>query len=327
VALFANDAIGNFVMATPILQMMRAEWQPSEIHYFGGSRTRELQDASDLFDRSVCLLGMSADEVRILLDERQSYDLVVNLESSAFAKTMAGLVAGDKTFVAGPCIGSGGRGELPFGMDERGKLWADREWTSETLTARYPFLVTGFISDIFARLCYLEGNLPPYRVPVAPPPISIPEVLIATAASSDDKLWHVASWCELIAALRAQGLRVGLLGAPPAAQAAHWEGAAQEESLLGPDMAEDLRGRLSLPQVCGALASAKGVATLDNGILHLAAAVGAPTVGLYRHGIHRLWAPPVPHLTVLTPGEGGEVRQIPPGTVLEALRRRLREAA
>ena len=53
-----------------------------------------------------------------------------------------------------------------------------------------------------------------------------------------------------------------------------------------------MRGRITLPQVAGAIAKAKAVVSLDNGILHLACSTATPTVGLYRNGIHRLWAPP-----------------------------------
>jgi len=77
---------------------------------------------------------------------------------------------------------------------------------------------------------------------------------------------------------------------------------------------------MRLPAVAGALARAKAVLTLDNGILHMAAAAGAPTVGLFRHGIHRLWAPPVAGLTVLTAGEGKPVSEIQPERVIEAVR-------
>ena len=111
----------------------------------------------------------------------------------------------------------------------------------------------------------------------------------------------------------------GLLGAPVSQQAQHWKGASAEDELVGDGLAIDLRGAFSLPQVVGALGAAKAVLTLDNGILHLAAATSTPTVGLYRHGIHRLWAPPAPNVTVLTAGEGNPVSAIDPAAVLSAL--------
>lgn len=319
IGVIANDALGNFVMATPLLQLLRAERKPERLTFFGGARTWELQAASDLCDQTFVLQGATVAEVRQMLEMSGQFDLMVNLESTPFSKAMAGLLAGEEGLVAGPCIGAGGRGELPYASDDRGRLWADREWTASNLISNYPFLRSGFISEIFARLCYLEGELPPYRVPMADPGKPIPDVLIATAASLPEKLWDVANWRESIERLRLAELTVGLIGAKPSAQSQHWHGADAESELIGDDLAEDLRGKWTLPQVVGALARARAVLSLDNGVLHLAVAAGTPTVGLYRHGIHRLWAPPSPLLRVLTPGEGAPVSRIPIEDALAAL--------
>lgn len=80
----------------------------------------------------------------------------------------------------------------------------------------------------------------------------------------------------------------------------------------------DLRGVLSLPQVVGALQSADLVVSIDNGILHLAAAGDTKCVGLYRHGYDRLWAPPAPKLKVVTPEAKRHVSAITVSTVLDA---------
>lgn len=319
VGVVANDAIGNFVMATPLLQLLRTERRPSKLTFFGGTRTRELQDASDLFDESVMLHGASTRDVRTLLEREGTFDLIVNLESTPYSKTVVGLLAGEGGFVAGPCIGLGGRGELPFSDDARGDLWRDKQWIAADVTKRYPFLRSGFIAEIFARLCHLEGELPAYRLPVAPSGRSVPDVLIATAASLPEKLWPIEHWRLTLLALRDRKVSVGLIGAPPKQQAHHWQGASVEDQLVHEDLVLDLRGAFTLPQVVGALGAAKALLTLDNGILHLAAATTTPIVGLYRHGIHRLWAPPVPNLTVLTAGEGSTVADISPDQVLAAM--------
>lgn len=323
IAVIANDAIGNFVMATPLLQMLRWELDPCRIHYFGGGRTRELQEASDLFEAHSLLQGSSAPQVRAILDLAGTFDLLVNLESTPFSKTIAGLLAGDSGQVCGPCMGKGGRGELPYPNDPRGDLWRDKEWIAEGITSRYPFLRSGFISEIFARLCYLEGELCPYRVPIEDPIAEIPPILIATAASLPEKLWPLESWRAVLQDLKASKIGVGLLGAPPAQQAEHWKGASLEDDLVMEGLVRDLRGAFSLPQVTGALSKCRAVLTLDNGILHLAAASGTPTIGLYRHGIHRLWAPPFGNVEVMTPGEGRPVSEISPALVLERLQSRL----
>lgn len=321
VAVLANDAIGNFSVATPLLQMLRSELCASTIDYYGGTRTTELQQASDLMDWHCAMHGTNPSAVVAIIAERRNtveYDLVINLEQTSMAAFAAAAICNGDTAVVGPCLGPGGRAALPFADDERGRLANDREWIAADLMARYPFLQTGFIGEIFCRLAYLEGRVPQHRVPVAQPAIAIPDVLIATSASLPEKLWPVEKWLHVLQPLNTAGITVGLIGAKPSAGRS-WLGGDDEQRLVDSGLAEDLRGRLTLPQVAGALGQAKAVLTLDNGILHLATAVGAPTVGLFRHGIHRLWAPPGANLKVIVVDQGQPVSEIPVETVWQAL--------
>lgn len=325
IAVIANDALGNFVAATPLLQMLRFKWDPCHIEYFGGWRTWELQSASDLFDNSYPLHGEIFRDIAKLIVDSRPFDLVVNLEQQPIARAAAALLAGPEGFVAGPCFNFDGRGDLAYSDDEVGQLAQDKNWLAEDTPQRYSFLDSGFIGEIFCRLCYLEGPVPTYNVPSADPERDIPDILIATAASLPEKLWPIEKWIATVQAIKQssnQAIRVGLLGAKPSEQGKHWKGADEEEKLIEAGI-EDLRGLFTLPQVVGALERARAVLTIDNGILHLATAAGTPTVGLFRHGIHRLWAPPFANLTVLTPGEGREVADIELETVREAIARAL----
>jgi ADP-heptose:LPS heptosyltransferase len=65
----------------------------------------------------------------------------------------------------------------------------------------------------------------------------------------------------------------------------------------------DLRGRYPLPAVAGALARARACVTIDSGIMHLAAAVGTPTVAIFGGSPWRLWSPPVSWVQTLLPVE------------------------
>lgn len=318
VAVIANDAIGNFVVATPLLQMLRRELKPAHIHYYGGIRTWEMQRASDLFEWSYPLHGSSFGSA--CRDSKGPYDLVVNVERTENAMALAAFLEGNDTQICGPCMGA--RGAMPFSTDARGDLWQDQEWVSPLLTERYPFLTTGFIGEIYARLAYLEGEVPGYRAPTEIT-LSPCDVLVATSASLPDKLWPVAKWVTVFERIQALGLKVGLIGAKPSVQKAYWEGESDEDQMVVSGLVTDLRGEYTLPQVAGILASCRLVLTLDNGILHLACAGGKPVVGLFRNGIHRLWAPPAPALTVLIPPVAEAVCEIELETVWEACRRHL----
>jgi hypothetical protein len=294
---------------------VRSELRPCRLVHYAGTRTAELQAAGTVADEAVSLHGATTDEFRAMLQRAGEFDLIINVEATSFSKAFAGLLAGEATLVAGACIARGGWGDLPFPADDRGNLWRDTEWIGPGLTARYPFLRSPFIGEIFARLCYLDGALPAYQLPIAEPMGAVPSVLISAAASLPDKLWPVEKWRVVLGDLHRAGHDIGLLGAPPSQQSLHWLGAGVEDVLVREGLVRDLRGAFPLPGVVGALRKATLALTIDNGI-----------VGLFRHGIHRLWAPPAPRLTVLEPGEGRVVADIPVDVVQRAVAERLRDA-
>lgn len=315
VVLIVNDALGNFVAATPLLRMMQAAgWSTTLLC---GRRVWEFVPGNPLFERAYPLFGTPPAEIMPLI--AASGRLVVNLENTGYAKAVAAVACQKNGHVCGPCVDGEGRNDLPYPDDPRGRLWADPEWVADDLTARYPFLRSGFIGEIFCRLAYFDGPIAPYQVPWRPSPIEVPDILVATSASLEEKLWPVEKWREALLRLRSAGYSVGLLGAKPTQQNRYWIGFATEERLVEEGLVHDLRGRLALPEVVGALSACRAVLTIDNGILHLACASGTPTVGLFRYGIHRLWAPPAEALRVLTPAPGEAVESIPVDRVTEAV--------
>lgn len=316
IAVVTNDALGNFIVATPLMQMLRARHSPSALDYYGGVRVQEFAEASSLIDRFVPMYGTDPRAFAAGLCE--PYDLVVNVEATAYAKCAAAMLTGTQGSVCGPCLDAEGRLDLPFPNDQQGALWQDEEWIAADLVERYPLLTTGFIGEIFCRLAYLEGVLPGYQVPTEPPGVEVPDVILSCSASLEAKLWPKESWLGLHSALKDRGLSVGVVGAKPSDQGRFWLGAEAEDALVS-EGACDMRGRLSLPQVAGAIAMARSVVSLDNGILHLACSTDTQTVGLYRNGIHRLWAPPAPELRVIEPGQGAGVPSIPLQTVTAAI--------
>jgi ADP-heptose:LPS heptosyltransferase len=306
--------------------MLRQKWKPSVLHYYSGTRTEELWMEDPNIDWGFPLHG-SEPHFSVLNAYaeigQERYDLVVNMEWGTWAKCFTAVISSLNTYVCGPSMGSDGRTDLAFEEDPQGKLWLDQEWLSANLPLKYPFLKSGFIGEIFCRLAYLEGEVPPYEVPRRDISTGIPDVIISAAASLPEKLWPLEKWIDFAQRCKTEGLTVGLVGAKPTAQSLFWKGSSEEEQLIERRLVQDLRGSFRMPEVVGALAKAKAVVTIDNGILHLASAAGAPTVGLYRYGIHRLWAPPYHNLAVLTPEDGEPVASIDSAKVWEALQRAL----
>lgn len=304
IAVMSNDAIGAYVTTTSLLQMVRAKYPDCELWYFGGDRVKEFAEKTSLFDKYYSLLGTGFGQWMKDIGKMPQFDLVINTEQMAFNKLTSALLTQDHGFVCGPCAGHGGRVDLPFEDGLRGKLWEDREWVSSHVMEKYPFLRSGWIVEIFARLAYLEGPVPGYDLPCADPGMHIPEVLFNTGASLDNKLWTLEKWAELAKRLNAEGVRIGLIGAPPKQGAIHWKGGDVDAFLVEKGLVEDLRGKFTLPQVVGAIDAAKHVVTIDNGILHISAFRKTSVTGLFRNDINRLWAPPAPNVTALTPPVG-----------------------
>jgi ADP-heptose:LPS heptosyltransferase len=305
IAVVANDALGNYAISTPLVKMLRARHAPRAIHYYSGARVQELWSVDRNIEKGFNLLGSPPNDT--LRAAHGPYDLVVNIEQSSWPKCFTSSICEQDSFVCGPALAPDARGDWAYPEDERGDLWRDQGWVAPDLAERYDFLESGFVAEVFCRLAYLDGPVPKYSIPTADPERDIPELLIATSASLPEKLWTADKWIEL---LRKLGMTAGLIGAKPNPQQQFWQGFADEERIVASGLVQDLRGEMKLPEVVGALGRARRVISLDNGIMHLAASTGTPTTSLFRHGIHRLWAPPYSNLTVLTPGEGVPVSAI-----------------
>jgi ADP-heptose:LPS heptosyltransferase len=310
-AIISFDALGNYVVATPLIQMLAQKG--IEVHYFGGTRIAEFADNEPLVARHYPLFGSPLGA----FSSEGPFDLVVNFENTAYAQVTAAQLAGENTLVVGPAVRPDGREPLPWPDTDLGRLAADPDWTAPDLTAKYPVLQSGFIGEIFCRLTGLDGPIPAPRVPLQPT-ASPADVIVTATAKTPDKLWSAENWVDLTDHLKSKGKTVGVVGAKPSEQGKFWTGGDAEAAMIAAG-ALDLRGLYTLPQVAGVLASALRVVALDNGLLHMAAAVGAQSVGLYRHGIHRLWAPAVPNLKVLEPGPERDVDQIPLADVVKAV--------
>ena len=102
-----------------------------------------------------------------------------------------------------------------------------------------------------------------------------PYAMIMPSASRDDKLWPVSDWHAVFDLLTQRGLQLKLLAGTPT------EAERAQALIQGRSNAEVLpRGPLT--ETAHYLASATLMVGLDSGLTHLSAALGRPTVGIYK---------------------------------------------
>ena len=124
-------------------------------------------------------------------------------------------------------------------------------------------------ADLVAPDAWTEAAAPFHRAD------GLPMALLAPgAAGGSAKQWPIASWTALAQRLLKEGVPTAVIGR-------------QEEAGLGQAMADqapgllDLTGKTSLAALGGLLSQAALVVANDSGTMHLAAALGAPTLGIY----------------------------------------------
>jgi heptosyltransferase-2 len=171
------------------------------------------------------------------------------------------------------------------------------------------------LGGAFLRTGPFEGALPdpafpacdailPALVPAGPPVIA----LAPGTTYGEAKTWPLDRAAEFLCeALAGNRNRVVLLGdaqARPLAEAlAGKVGMATESTLEKGGALTDLTGRTDLTRVAAVLKSCRGFVGNDSGLMHLAAALGVPTVGIFGSS-NPDWTAPRGKRTVAVAAEG-----------------------
>lgn len=133
-----------------------------------------------------------------------------------------------------------------------------------------------------------------------------PFLVIHPDASCTTRLWPASSYARLINSLRGRGLKIVLVGRKEAGDCA------RDVCRLVSYPVVDMTAQTSLPQLVSLLRLSRAVISNDSGPVHLAAAVGAPTVSIFlrrQPGINpERWKPLGPKTRIVLPPQGREVR-------------------
>ena len=123
-------------------------------------------------------------------------------------------------------------------------------------------------------------------------------VALAPGAVGPGKKWPTENYAELAKALVGDGASVWILGGP-----LERELAMQIVSYAGPGV-HDLTGN-DLRDAIVALKAADLAVSNDSGLMHIAAAIGTPTIGIFGPTDPRLWGPLNPLAAVVEPQRNG----------------------
>ncbi|MGQ0546418.1 MAG: glycosyltransferase family 9 protein [Betaproteobacteria bacterium] len=112
-----------------------------------------------------------------------------------------------------------------------------------------------------------------------------PYVVVHPVAMFAYKSWTREGWRDLVAWLRAEGLKVALTGGPSAEERAYCAALAAEPDVV------DLSGRLSLGELAELVRGCRLYVGPDTSVTHLAAACGVPTLALFGPSNPVKWGP------------------------------------
>ncbi|MCP9775654.1 glycosyltransferase family 9 protein [Cyanobium sp. WAJ14-Wanaka] len=307
IVVLGSCKVGNFVVSTPVLRGLKARFPKAVLGFVGSELTADFEAALDAIDWRLSWddpapgAGLRLQQELAQLQQRHGpVQLAVNLDG--FNPVTCSLVPWlNPCFVAGGSLTANLRRQLPWGELPQQHFLADPEWDSPAFLDRYRgVFASNYIAELFCRLAFVADYADPTAIelPASDPPFEVPELLIHCTTARGAKLWPFSHWRQVVEFATGRGWRVGLVGSPPAAQREAYNAGDGEEDLLASTGLEDLRGRTSLMELAGAAQRARAVISVDAGPLHIAAAVGTPTLAVVGNdgaGVGaspvRLWLP------------------------------------
>ncbi len=285
ILVLALDRLGDTLQATPTLQALRARFRDASIDLYALQPYKEAFDGCPYVTRFVPISpphlvryqteadrlvtgATPSTEVSQLVEtlRGERYDLVVNLVASGFAAWLAG--ASGARFLVGNYV------------------LADGRWLFEGQGFVYQLSLLDFrdenpfnFVDLYRVNVLAEQGMPTLYVNVlegyGPASDGRPIIAINPGSSRAERRWPLSSFSTLIDTLHQDGLRVVLVGSAvdlPICEAV------AEACKERPEFAV---GTLSISQMAGWFRTVACVVANDTGALHVAAAAGSKTVGIY----------------------------------------------
>ncbi len=278
VLIIRPGGIGDAVLFIPLLQQLRRAWPEAQLDLLVERRNAGVVREAGLADAVLCYDRFPRDLWRAL---RGDYDVVVDTEQY---HCLSAVIA----------AATGAPRRIGFGTNARRRL----------LTQSLPYSQELYEVHSFLSLAQAATGRAPNWDPERPfYPVSAEGLAFATetlrplagrklvaihpGASIPERRWPVKRYAALAQSLAADGLGLVILGGRADRAAAE----AIEAALVGLAYV-NLAGRTTLAQVAAVVSKMSVYVSADTGVLHLAYAVGTPTVHLFGPGVLTKWGPP-----------------------------------
>ncbi len=289
--------LGSLVLVTPALAALRRRHPGASIEVLTLAAHAPLVaalpgvDAVHTFEvRGGGLARLCARLARLALAlRRRRFDVVYDLEFLTSTSALIGALAGPRLLVGftSPRVSRGDLHDETLPFDESRHVAE----SFRDLAAGRPLGPVGnndasaprITPEDAARVAAHLGQPLPQRLAVLNPNVG---------ELAPERRWPTERFAELAGALIAEGFSVVLIGA------LHERPVTQSIASAVP-LVRDLAGVLGLGELCALLARADLVVSNDSGPMHLAAVLGAPTVGLFGPESPRRYAPLGPRVRTL----------------------------
>ena len=274
--------IGDMVMAQSLFISLKTRYVDCEISVLAPQWTRPLLDRMVEVDRSI---GLPVQHGELKLSERRA------LGKSLREHKFSGAIILPNSFKSAlvPV-----HAKIPRRIGWRG------EWRNMLLTdcrklneGNFPRMV-----QRFTALAYPASAEPPADIPWPALTIEVKnteaalqafgletsETILAIcpgAEYGDSKQWPAAHYAKLASAVLADGWQVWIFGPAKDAAIADEIEAGIDEAALQAHNLSNLAGKTSLAQVIDLMSAASVVVSNDSGLMHIAAALHKPVVGIY----------------------------------------------
>jgi ADP-heptose:LPS heptosyltransferase len=275
IAVLRANGIGDFVVAVPALEALRAAYPEAHITYLGLPWHAELlpgrpgpwDDVAVVPPYPGMIGGGEPDAAAIdaFFEEQRAadYDLAIQIHggggnSNPFVERLGARVTAGARDAGAPPLDRWVR----YAYYQHEVL---RFLEVVALVGAPPVTVEPRLALTAADVRHAEEALP-----ISPQPL----VVLHPGASDPRRRWPAGSFAQVARALGDRGCRVAVVGSGP-------DDARAGAQITQASDAVDLVGALDMKAMAGVLARARLVVANDSGPRHLGAALGTPTLGIY----------------------------------------------